>query len=258
MSSPGSPSSAEPYNPNVSNHALAAAAARRILQTTPQLTAAQMAVEHEKRQKFRRLVDPGITRPNPKDQALTSLKTLLAISDNLIREPENPKFQQFKPTNTVIKRDLVNPKGALEYAIELGFRPEVQDFQPYYRFHRRHTDDLQIGNTVLREYLVLELEKQERAALAKKNEKATIKAAEEKVKLAFMDDRRTRMQRDEMEKEQRAARALLASRQAAQQLPTPRSTTPEGSMPGSGHVLGLLTLELDEPPSYEHSPDRTE
>jgi len=42
------------------------------------------------------------------------------IAENLIREPENPKFQQFKPTNNVIKRDLVDSKGALEFAIEVS------------------------------------------------------------------------------------------------------------------------------------------
>lgn len=48
------------------------------------------------------------------------LQTLLTISENLLREPDNPKFQQFKPTNNIIKRDLVDPKGTLEYAIEVS------------------------------------------------------------------------------------------------------------------------------------------
>ena len=42
------------------------------------------------------------------------------IAENLLREPDNPKYQQFKPTNTIIKRDLVDPKGALEFAIEVS------------------------------------------------------------------------------------------------------------------------------------------
>lgn len=44
-------------------------------------------------------------------------QTLSQIAENLLREPDNPKFRQFKPTNTIIKRDLVDPKGALEYAV---------------------------------------------------------------------------------------------------------------------------------------------
>ena len=49
------------------------------------------------------------------------------------------------------------------------------------------------------------------------------------VKLAFMDDRRTRLLRDEMEKERRAARELAAAEQAAiqQELSPSPTTTPE-------------------------------
>lgn len=64
---------------SVSNDALAAAAELRTRQTATQLTAAQMAAKHEKRQKFRRLLDPGITRPNSKEQALRSLKVSAAL-----------------------------------------------------------------------------------------------------------------------------------------------------------------------------------
>lgn len=126
----------------ISAEALAAAAERRTREAAPQLTAAQLAVERERRQRFRRLLDPGIIRPNTRQQAISSLKvqrsssstvtaitennlavsfqTLLTISENIIREPDNEKYQQFKPTNTMIKRELVDRKGALEYAIEVS------------------------------------------------------------------------------------------------------------------------------------------
>lgn len=145
---------------------------------------------------------------------------MLAITENLLQEPNNPKFQRFKPTNSVIKRDLVDPKGALEFAIEVRFSFEtsplkilpnlqtpfslgseeksaiqffsvsfllishnqkVQNFQPYYTFNQRHMEDLRIGNSILKDYIDLETEKEERAARAKKNEKASIEAAAKKV-----------------------------------------------------------------------------
>lgn len=191
------------------------------------------------------------------------------IAENLIREPENPKFQQFKPTNNVIKRDLVDSKGALEFAIELGFRPEVHNFQPYYTFHRKHMEDLQMGASILKEYIALESQKQDRALTAKKNEKAAHDAAAERVKLAFMDDRKTKEQRDEIEREQRAARAqaVQSALAAAPTLPSPRpgsSTSDSGSenesnmMPGSGHVLGPPTVHSEEPPAYEHALETTD
>ena len=42
------------------------------------------------------------------------------MSDNLLREPDNPKFAQFKPTNNAIKKRLVDVKGALEYAVAVS------------------------------------------------------------------------------------------------------------------------------------------
>lgn len=88
MSSLGSPSSGSPAG-SVSSDALAAAAELRSRQAVPQLTAAQMAAEHEKRQKFRRLLDPGITRPNSKEQALRSLKVGVLLMFYCLLEPRN-------------------------------------------------------------------------------------------------------------------------------------------------------------------------
>ena len=88
MSSLGPPSSESPTG-SVSSDALAAAAELRTRQAVPQLTAAQMAAEHEKRQKFRRLLDPGITRPNSKDQAFKSLKVGVLPLFCCLPEPQN-------------------------------------------------------------------------------------------------------------------------------------------------------------------------
>lgn len=206
---PSSPSASQNQaNPNAGD--LAEAAQRRFsqLQAQPQAhrTAQQQLQVHEKKQKFRRMIDPGIMRPNSKDAALSSLKTLATIAGNLLKDPQNPKFQKFKPTNNVIKRELVDRKGVLEYAIEMGFRPEVENFQPYYAWHPRFEDDLKVGAQILEEFNHLYHDKEERAAAAKANEKAAAAEASEKVRLQFMDDRLTRQQRDEMEKEAREAR----------------------------------------------------
>ena len=46
-------------------------------------------------------------------------QTVLKIAENLLNDPDNPKYQQFKPTNIVIQRELVKRKGVLEYVIEV-------------------------------------------------------------------------------------------------------------------------------------------
>ncbi|KAG6844913.1 hypothetical protein H0H87_002612 [Tephrocybe sp. NHM501043] len=177
-------------SPSISADALAAAAERRARQVSAQPSAVQMAAEHERRQAFRRLIDPGIVRPNSKEQAIASLKTLLKIAENLLREPENPKFQQFKPTNTTIKRNLVDPKGTLEYAIEVpGFQTreiiKVKNFQPYYTFNPRRMEDLRTGTAILKEFVDLENERAERAARSKVDQKAVAAAVAQQVSAAY-------------------------------------------------------------------------
>jgi hypothetical protein len=117
-------------------------------------------------------------------------------------------------------------------------------------------DDLKIGAAILQHFVQLETEREERAALAKKSEKAVAEAAAEKViissahfekpihlyeqvKLAFMDDRKTKMQRDEIEKERRAARAASLAQAAlvGEAIPMSPSTSASLTMPGSGHTL---------------------
>ncbi|KAI0053537.1 hypothetical protein FA95DRAFT_1552024 [Auriscalpium vulgare] len=149
---------------------------------------------------FRRLVEPGIMRPNSKEVAMSSLRTLSMIAENLIREPDNAKFRQFKPTNSIIKRDLVDPKGALEYAVALGFRPQVDRFQPLYVFNTKYWTDLKVGASVLQEAMAVELEKQQREEASKKSRKAEEELRVQKVKDAFMDDRKSKQLRDQRER----------------------------------------------------------
>jgi len=208
---------------------------------------AQLVAEREKRQKFRRLIDPGITRPNPEPQAVESLKILYKISENLIREPDNPKFQRFKTTNAQIQKHIISPKGTVEYLRELGFYPEVVDFQPFFVFNTKHLSDLKIGSAMLKESLDLHEEKRARATVVKQTVQQARAEVVSKVQLAFMDDRRAKMELDERERELREARAAIAARKAAQQ----------SESAGSGDQIeepitgGSLNVSGSAPPPYE-------
>ena len=119
--------------------------------------------DHDRRQEFRRLVDPGITRPNSREVAYEAIKvrscplvsviesavwadgvskTLLMLAGNIIDHPDEDKYHRFKPTNTAIRRKIVDPKGSLEYAVEvraaypcpiLGFTPRLSRIQLGFR-----------------------------------------------------------------------------------------------------------------------------
>lgn len=58
----------------ISADAVAAAALLRASQAPTQKSAAQLSAERDRRQTFRRMIDPGIVRPNSKEQASSSLK----------------------------------------------------------------------------------------------------------------------------------------------------------------------------------------
>lgn len=51
-----------------------AAAAQSRNATTRALSSSELLRQHEQRQKFRRLIDPGISRPNSQEAAMASLK----------------------------------------------------------------------------------------------------------------------------------------------------------------------------------------
>jgi len=70
---PGSPENCQ------SSANAAAAALARANQAPKQKPTTQLVAEHDRRQAFRRLIDPGILRPNSKEQASSSLKVNLQI-----------------------------------------------------------------------------------------------------------------------------------------------------------------------------------
>ena len=54
------------------------------------------------------------------------------LARNIIDHPEEEKYHRFKPTNTAIRRKIVDPKGTLEYAVEVR---ETSPRLPYPKAH---------------------------------------------------------------------------------------------------------------------------
>jgi hypothetical protein len=138
----------------------------------------------------------------------------------------------------------------------------VKNFQPFYIYNPRRVEDLRLGAAILKEFVDLENEKAERAARSKVDQKATTAAITNQVemgpikfclarhlmvvrqvKLAYMDDRKTKMLRDEREKEQRAARAAAAAASAAEE--QLGATDANGSDPASS-----MRDDTEGPPPY--------
>ncbi|KAG8690627.1 hypothetical protein FRC11_010296 [Ceratobasidium sp. 423] len=187
MSDPSSPKSPR----QADSDKIAAAALQRLAQPVNPGETEELRYEHERpiRQKFRRLVDPGIVRDNSDADAKRALGVLLKLSENLLSDPENPKFREFKSTNNTIKRSLIEPKGAIEYAIEMGFRATVQDFQPKYVWHSspENLTALRVARDVLKDHIELATSKEERANLDQQLAKTERTAAVQNVRVFSTD-----------------------------------------------------------------------
>ncbi|KAG6890352.1 hypothetical protein C0992_002177 [Termitomyces sp. T32_za158] len=108
-------------------------------------------------------------------------------------------------------------------------------------------NDLRIGTAILKEFVDLENQRAERAARSKVDQKAVAAAVAQRVKLAYLDDRKTKQLKDEREKESRVARAAaLAHQVESQETSASLSHPPAVHMPGSGH-----TISETSPPPYD-------
>jgi len=105
----------------------ARAIAARVTTTTRDVTteAQGRAIQDEKRA-LRRIIYSGIERNNDAKLALESISVLRRLAKNILDHPSEEKYMQFKPTNSTIRRTLIEPKSALEYAIAIGFRADVK------------------------------------------------------------------------------------------------------------------------------------
>lgn len=55
------------------------------------------------------------------DYYVDGVKILLNLLENVIREPENPKYRTIRLENKTIKEKLLNLNGARELLIQIGF-----------------------------------------------------------------------------------------------------------------------------------------
>ena len=159
-----------PLNPNTVADALEQRIQQQRQQQLDQSTAQNYIAfdeDHEKRQEFRRMIDPGILRPNARPLALESLKvyqilivlrktrlsivlvtqTLLTLAENILKHPNEEKYQKFKPTNSNIKRLLVDPKGTIEYARAVSSECRLLHNYAAYTHEISWTDGIQSRGT---------------------------------------------------------------------------------------------------------------
>ncbi|KAK0448901.1 uncharacterized protein EV420DRAFT_1483320 [Desarmillaria tabescens] len=162
---------------------------------------------YKMRTEVRRMIDVGIlgmvNDHEASKEGVASLKTLLKLANNIIVHPEEEKFRRFKINNPRIKKEIMDPKGVLEFAIKMGFRQEkVIELETYRIFMPKYHDDLVLCASLLEKAIDREhLRVDERLKLARENEEK-----EEHWTIAmkrFGDDRKRKEEADKRERDAR-------------------------------------------------------
>jgi len=104
----------------------------------------------------------------------------------------------------------------------MGFRPEVDNFQPYYAHSASRKRELRVGASILAEALEREELKIRKKQETKETKKQLAESISRQVKLNYEEDRREKQLRDQMEKQRR----LAASSAIADDSPSPATPSP--------------------------------
>ncbi|KAI0335475.1 hypothetical protein GY45DRAFT_1333495 [Cubamyces sp. BRFM 1775] len=142
------------------DRAKVAAAAQRNVDALRKAEPAQVLytpfdADWQARQAFRRRIYHDIIEANSGSPqlALQSLQTVLKLAENLLAEPEEPKYRKFRRHNGHIKRLVVDPMGVLQLVVDLGWRDKTIDFETWYVFTGKNYHNLRVGASVIKEVL---------------------------------------------------------------------------------------------------------
>ena len=58
---------------------------------------------------------------NPANEALSAAEVLLKVANNILNNPENPKYRTLKVGNAIVSTKLLPVSGAMECLFEMGF-----------------------------------------------------------------------------------------------------------------------------------------
>ncbi|KAH9844314.1 uncharacterized protein C8Q71DRAFT_39854 [Rhodofomes roseus] len=154
-------------------------------------------------------------------------------AENIVKYPEEEKYRKIKRSGSTFMANVVQPKGALDFFIEVGFREKAMDYQTWVVFHKEYMHDLKLGITLLGEAIEREMPKKEREERARELAKAEEIAAKEKAMKHFIDDRKTVRERTLRET------AVHARRRGSVPPPAPTTHVPVVQpFAGGGRTLG--------------------
>jgi len=155
---------------------------------------------HPMRLEFRRLLDPGILRNNDKKDAVKALRVLNDITENILQNPNDPKYHRLNINSERMRLYIMPRKGTVEYLQKMGFREQTEKQVTRLVFNPERMADLRTGAKCLDEVIKNQVQAIEDKERERRQAIANEKAAKTKVVNAILDDRRTVATRVEREK----------------------------------------------------------
>ncbi|KAK0493193.1 hypothetical protein EDD18DRAFT_1465049 [Armillaria luteobubalina] len=198
---------------------------------------------YQMRNELRRMIDVGIlgmvNNHEASKEGVASLKTLLELANNIIDNPEKEKFQRFKMNNPKIKKVIIEPKGVLQFAIQMGFRQKkTVDMEEYRVFVPKYRDDLALCASLLKTAIEREqLRADEKLRLAREKEEKEEQWATAMKR--FLDDRKKREENDMRERDARQSSNVVS--------PDSGSNDGHDTVPGiKGSPIEVRSIVLDD------------
>ncbi|ORY83179.1 hypothetical protein BCR37DRAFT_379168 [Protomyces lactucae-debilis] len=81
-----------------------------------------------------RLLDQYHDTQEPEQAKLACLELFAKLTGNILKNPDEPKYQRFKTRNGAIQKTVLSQRGSDLILLEVGFNPEVQDMEEFFVF----------------------------------------------------------------------------------------------------------------------------
>ena len=86
----------------------------------------------EARKQMLRALDTKITQQDDAT-ALAAIEILEKLVSNIVKEPDEPKYRQFKASNPAISKKVLKVAGGLEFVMAAGFTTTVVQFEEHWQ-----------------------------------------------------------------------------------------------------------------------------
>ena len=163
------------------------------------LPTAEDAVVMQNRKQVLRALDTKISQQDP-PTALAAIELMLKLINNIVANPDDPKFRKFRANNPTISQKLIRCPGGQDLLVALGFRTKVFEFEEHWVVEEGPLllRTLSEACPLLENYRDLERKKVERNAKQRQEKLANINDERQRTLQAIAEDQAQRRDKARM------------------------------------------------------------